>query len=589
MTHLEIRKKFLAYFEDKGHKVAPSSSLIPEDSSVLFTTAGMQQFKPYYLEEESPYGDRVVSIQKCIRTSDIKEVGDKTHLTFFEMLGNFSFKSNYFKREAIEFGYEFVTKELGIPLGKITISVFKGAPNSNYPDDKESLEIWKELGIPEDKIFFGDEKDNFWGPTGDKGPCGPTTEMYVDGVEIWNIVFNEYFCEKDHKGKQHVLPLTHKGIDTGMGLDRLAVTLQGVGNVFETDLFASIISEIRGKDLYDQAQNTRSERIIADHLRSAVFMIADGVLPSNTEQGYILRRLIRTAIRHARILNLPDDVYERVVDVIVTNIYGDVYPELNKQKENILEVLLREKGKFSKTVDKGLKELGRLINELIKRGEDTISGVDAFMLYSSYGFPIEMTQELAAERKVNVDRIGFEKEVEKHKEKSRAGAEKKFGGHGLVLDTGELKAADEEGVKKVTRLHTATHILHTVLRNFFGNKVQQRGSDITVDRLRLDFTFPHKMTDEEKKMVEDGVNKVIEQGLEVKMEEMSFEQAVKSGALHFFKGRYPGMVKIYSIGDFSRECCGGPHVTNTKEIGHFKILKEESVSGGVRRLRANVE
>ena len=549
----------------------------------------MQQFKSYYLDEESPYGDRTASVQKCVRTSDIDEVGDESHLTFFEMLGNFSFRSNYFRKEAIEFGYEFVTKELGIPLDRITISVFKGDPNSNFPDEKESLKIWKGLGIPEDKIFFGDSKDNFWGPTGDKGPCGPTTEIYIDDVEIWNIVFNEYFCEKDHSGEMHVLPLTHKGIDTGMGLDRLAVVLQKVNNVYETDLFSSIIGEIRGKDLYDYAQNAKSERIIANHLRSAVFMIADGVLPSNTEQGYILRRLIRTAIRHARLLNLPDDVYERVVDVVVTNVYGDVYPELNKQKENILDVLLRERGKFAKTVDRGLKELGKLIDELIKTGGDTISGVDAFMLYSSYGFPIEMTEELAAERKVNVDRVGFEKEIEGHREKSRAGVEKKFGGHGLILDTGELKAADEEGVKKVTRLHTATHILYTVLRNFFGDQVQQKGSDITVDRLRLDFTFPHKMTDEEKKKVEDKVNEVIDQNLEVKMEEMSFEDAVKSGALHFFRGKYPGVVKVYSIGDFSKECCGGPHVMNTGEIGHFKILKEESVSGGVRRLRATVE
>jgi len=589
MTHLDIRKKFLEYFENKGHKVMPSSSLVPEDSSVLFTTAGMQQFKPYYLEEESPYRDRVVSIQKCVRTSDIDEVGDESHLTFFEMLGNFSFRSNYFKKEAIEYGLEFITKELNIPLNKITISVFQGDPNSNLPADNESLKIWKELGVPEDKIFFGDRKDNFWGPTGDKGPCGPTTEIYVDGVEIWNIVFNEFFCDKDHNGEEHILPLTHKGIDTGMGLERLAVTLQNTDNVFETDLFAPILSEIRGKDLYDYAQNAKSERIIADHLRSAVFMITDDVLPSNTEQGYILRRLIRTAIRHARLLNLPDDMYKRVIDVVVTNVYGDVYPELEKKKEYILEVLLKEKGKFSKTVDKGLKELGSLINKLIEDGKDTISGADAFMLYSSYGFPIEMTQELAAEREVNVDRAGFDKEVEKHKEKSRAGAEKKFGGHGLILDTREMKASSEEEVKKVTRLHTATHILHTILRNAFGNQVQQKGSDITADRLRLDFTFPHKMTDEEKKMVEDKVNEVIEQELDVKMEEMSFDEAVKAGALHFFKGRYPDIVKVYSIGDFSKECCGGPHVVNTKDIGHFKIMKEESVSGGVRRLRATVE
>jgi len=512
MDHLEIRKKFLDFFEKKGHKIVPSSSLLPNDSSVLFTTAGMQQFKPYYLEEESPYGNRTTSIQKSMRTSDIEEVGDESHNTFFEMLGNFSFKNDYFRKEAIEFAYEFIFNTLNISPDRVTISIFKGDPSANLPVDEESLKIWKDLGIQEDKIFFQGREDNFWGPTGDQGPCGPTTEVYIDDVEIWNVVFNEFYCDKNHKGEDHILPLTNKGIDTGMGMERLAMVLQNVPSIFETDLFIPVIEEIRGKEnLYDYKQNARSERIIADHLKSSVFLISEGVLPSNSEQGFILRRLLRSAIRHVKLLNLPDDVYERIVKVVVNNIYGDVYPELSKKEKEILKVILREKDKFTKTLDIGLKELGKVLDKLIKKGDKTISGSEAFKLHSSYGFPIELIEELAVEREMDVDRAGFEKEAREHREKSRAGAGKKFGGHGLILDTGELKAADEEELKKVTRLHTATHLLHAALRKLFGNDVRQMGSDITAERLRFDFTFPQKMTVEEKQMVEKEINDVVEQ------------------------------------------------------------------------------
>lgn len=586
MTHTELRKNFLEYFKSNGHETVASSSLLPKDSSVLFTTAGMQQFKPYYLEEKSPHGDKIVSVQKCIRTSDIEEVGDESHLTFFEMLGNFSFWNAYFKKEAIEYGYEFIVKELGVPLDRITISVFRGDPGTNIPPDNESLEIWKNLGISEDKIFFGGRDENFWGPTGDKGPCGPTTEIYIDGIEIWNIVFNEYFCEKNHGGEEHILPLTHKGIDTGMGLERLAVILQRVKNVFETDLFVPIMEEIRGKDLYDYEQNARTERIIADHLKASIFLICDGVSPSNTGEGYVLRRLLRTAIRHVKLLGLPDDVYERVLYVISGRIYKDIYPELAKKEKEILKVIKTEEEKFGETLNRGLREVGKMMDGILKRGNDVLSGYDAFTLYSSFGFPIELIEEMAAERKINVDRVGFEKEVQKHKEKSRKGAEKKFGGHGL---TDELEAGTSKETLKTMRLHTAAHLLHAALRKLFGENIRQKGSDITPERLRFDFTFPGKMTDAEKKTIEDEVNRTIEMDLDVTMEEMPFEDAVKSGALHFFREKYSDRVKVYSIGDYSKELCGGPHVKHTGEIGKFKIIKEESASGGIRRIRADVK
>lgn len=594
MNHQEIRKKFIDFFKERGHTLVSSSSLLPDDPSVLFTTAGMQQFKKYYLDLDSPYGDRVTSVQKCLRTSDIENVGDNSHLTFLEMLGNFSFKypeakDSYFKKEAIKIALELFIKEFGVPLDRIKISVFKGSQEDNIPADNESLEIWKSLGIPEDKIFFGDKEDNFWGPTGDKGPCGPTTEIYVDGVEIWNIVFNEYYCDKE----KNLTPLTRKGIDTGMGFERLTAALQGVENVFETELFIPIIEEIRGKNLYAHKKNTVSERIIADHLRASVFLIADGVLPSNTEQGYILRRLLRRAIRYAKLLNLPEDIYEQVFHVISHDIYGEIYPELKSKEKEILEVLLIEKEKFSKTLDKGLREFGKVIDKITASKEKTISGEDAFNLYTTFGFPIELIEELARERGLTIDTDGFKKELEAHKEKSRKGAEKKFGGHGLLLDTGELKAGTSEEIAKVTKLHTATHLLHTALRNMFGPNIKPRGSDITAERLRFDFTFPRKLTDNELKELEENINNVIKKDLKVTMEEMPYEKAIESGALAFFKGKYPEKVKVYSIGPsagsgqvYSKEVCGGPHIEHTDQAGKIKITKEESASAGIRRIRA---
>jgi len=594
MTHNQIRGKFLNFFKQKNHKIVDSSSLIPDDPSVLFTTAGMQQFKRYYLDLDSPYGNRVASIQKCLRTSDIEEVGDESHLTFFEMLGNFSFKypegdNSYFKEKAIKFAWEFINEELGIPIDRIKISIFKGEPKNNIPTDQESLKIWKDIGIPENKIIFGGREDNFWGPTGDKGPCGPTTEIYIDNIEIWNIVFNEYYCDKEN----HIVPLDRKGVDTGMGLERLAMILQNKKSVFETDLFAPIITEIRGRKFLDSEINQKAERIISDHLKSSIFLIGDGVVPSNVEGGYILRRLIRRLIRYAKILSLEDEFYQRAIKTII-KIYKDYYPDLEKKQNEIVEIFNNEYNKFSKALDKGLKEFRKLKQKALENKKMVVSGIDAFNLYQSFGFPIEFTQELAKESNLNVDIKEFYKEQEKHRKISKAGQEKKFGGHGLILDTGELKATNQEELKRVIRLHTATHILHSALRELFGPNIKQQGCDITAERLRFDFSFPRKLTKEEIKELEKIVNDVIKMDLSVTCEEMPYDKAIKLGALAFFKEKYPSVVKVYTIGDkdghvFSRELCGGPHVSHTGEIGNFRILKQESVGSGVRRIRATVE
>lgn len=426
MEHQEIRKKFLDFFEKRGHRIVSSSSLIPDDPSVLFTSAGMQQFKKYYLDSDSPYGSKVVSVQKCIRTTDVDEVGDESHLTFFEMLGNFSFKfpeseDSYFKEKAIRYGYDLIVNELKVPLSRIKISVFKGSPENNILEDRESLEIWKSLGIPDDKIVFGDKKDNFWGPTGDEGPCGPTTEIHIDGVEVWNIVFNEYYCDKE----KHLVSLQRRGVDTGMGLERLAMVKQGEKSVFETDLFAPLITEIHGKNLYHDEKNIRSERIVADHLKASVFIISDGVITSNLGRGYILRKLIRKIMRHSKKLNLPEDFLQRSLKTII-NIYKEYYPELGKNKEKILNIFKEEFQKFGTALDKGLKEFEKIKQSLLKNEQKSISGADAFGLYQNFGFPVEFTNELANENGLEVDLNDFKEEEQKHKEISRISQEKKF-------------------------------------------------------------------------------------------------------------------------------------------------------------------
>ena len=533
MTSNELRQKFLDFFVGQGHTQVPSSSLLPTDPSVLFTTAGMQQFKPYYTGEKSPYGDKVTSSQKCLRTVDIDEVGDDTHNTFFEMLGNFAFNNAVSKREAIQYAYDFITKELSLPIDYVTI--FAG--DDLTPRDTESEDIWKSIDANLDIREEGRE-DVFWGPTGDEGPCGPTTEIYINDVEIWNIVFNEYYCDADKNYKK----LDQFGIDTGMGLERLLVAVQEKNNIFETDLFADIVGGEKG------------DRILADHLRASLFMVSDGVTPSNTGQGYILRRLIRRAARYGETAD-----FERVINFFKDK-YAGVYEFSNES------VILGEESRFRATLAKGLKEF--------EKGER-----DAFTLFTTYGFPLEMTQELAAEKGEEIDTVLFEQKMKEHQEKSRTSSAGQF--------KGGMSDANDPAVIK---LHTAHHLLLAALQQVLGDEVKQRGSNITAERLRIDFTFDRKMTPEEKEQVEAIVNEKIAESLPVMKKEMPREEAEAIGAQMEFGQKYPDMVNVYFVGDpenaFSKEFCGGPHVENTSEIGGFKIKKEESSSKGIRRIKA---
>jgi alanyl-tRNA synthetase len=596
-----LREQFFGFFKERGHAVAPSSSLVPDDPSVLLTTAGMQQFKKYYtgeLDAQKDFGSaRTTSIQKCFRTSDIEEVGDKSHLTFFEMMGNFTFgptgsddptdttgKDGYFKRAAIVWGWEFLTSRLGINPERMYVTVFEGDDATDK--DQGAYDIWKnEIGLSQDRIRMGNRDDNFWGPTGNEGPCGPTTEIYVadsaeaalagNGVEVWNIVFNEYF--KDKKGAY--IKTKDPGIDTGMGFERLLAVLEGETDVFATSAFKEIVDAIQQRA---GVIEERDLRVVADHVRGSVFLIGDGIEPSNKEAGYVLRRLLRRVIG----LSLKYDVHEGIFEAayqVIKKQYGTYYPEITNEKE-ILTVWNEERSKFQEAIGKGIKALSKY---------ETITGADAFYLYETFGLPFEITKELAPQGAADALLYAdFEQALEAHKEVSRAGVEKKFGGHGLVLDTGELKAADDTEMKKVIQQHTATHLLQWALRKVLGAGVQQQGSDITAKRLRFDFSFERKMTDEEKGEVERLVNEQIQKDLPVSFAEMSKEEAEKEGALAFFKEKYPDVVTVYSIGTgdqaISKELCGGPHVSSTGEIGTFSILKEESVGKGVRRIRATV-
>lgn len=562
----EIRRKFLAFFENRRHKIVPSSSLVPDgDPSVLFTTAGMQQFKPYYLGKKSAMEDfeslNTVSSQKCIRTSDIDEVGDISHVTFFEMLGNFSF-GGYFKEEAIRYAYEFIVNELSLEIDYVT--VFAG--DDKVPFDTESYEIWKDF-VPQEKIKKFGKEDNFWGPTGKEGPCGPTTEIYVNGIEVWNLVFNEYYCREDGE----LDPLPQKGVDTGMGLERLSMMVGKTPTIFETDLFGHIIKEIEKVSgvSYFNAGYEKVFRIIADHIKASVFILSDGVAPSNSERGYVLRRLIRRAVRHLKILNIESSFMVKVAKIVIEN-YKDVYPYLVEKEHEIISELKAEEERFEKTLKEGLKQFEKF-------SIHGISGHDAFILFSTYGFPLEETIELAKEKGIKVDETGFREEFERHQEISRAGMEKKFKG-------GLSGSSLEE-----TRLHTATHLLHKALREVLGEHVSQKGSNITPERLRFDFSHAEKMTPEELKKVEDMVNQKISEKLAVGVEEMTVEEAKEKGAIGIFGDKYGDKIKVYSVGDFSKEICGGPHVSNTSELGHFKIKKEEATSAGVRRIKAVLE
>ena len=595
MTGNELRRIYIDFFKEKGHAEISGKSLIPEnDPTVLFTTAGMHPLVPYILGEPHPAGKRLVDCQKCMRTDDIDEVGDSAHLTFFEMLGNWSL-GDYFKKDAIAFSYEFLTSPrwLGFKPDALSVTVFAG--DAEVPPDNEAAENWRSVGIPKERIHFLPRKDNWWGPAGQTGPCGPDTEMFIDTgfpacgpdckpgchcgkyIEVWNDVFMQYNKTLDGK----YLPLAQKTVDTGMGVERTLAMIQGKKTVFETELFWPIIDhlqKITGKQYGPDTVVDASFRIIADHLRSSVFIIGDdrGVKPSNLGQGYILRRLIRRTIRHGRKLGLEGSFLGALaLDVISIN--EGFYPELRERAEMITAELGMEEERFSETLQKGEKEFEKLLPNLLKNPQKVIPGRVAFRLYDTYGFPIEITEELAREHDMGVDRKGFDEAFEKHQELSKAGAEKIF--KGGLADHSEM----------TTRLHTATHLLHKALSMVLGTHVAQKGSNITVERLRFDFSHPQPMTEEQVRKVEAIVNEQIARKLPVTMEVMTIEEARAASAIALFGEKYAEKVKVYTIGDFSKEVCGGPHVENTGVLGKFVIQKEQSSSSGVRRIRAVLE
>ena len=552
--------------------------LIPEnDPSVLFTTAGMQPLVPYLLGEKHPEGTRLTDYQKCVRTNDIDEVGDNRHLTYFEMLGNWSL-GDYFKEESIAMSFEFLTKELGIPVEKLSVTCFAG--DEDCPRDEIAANAWKKAGILENHIYYYGKDDNWW-IAGEEGPCGPDTEMFYDTgkpacsddcqpscdcgkyVEIWNNVFMEYFKDKNGYSK-----LKQKNVDTGLGLERMTMLLQGKETPFDTELFAPIMKKLEELQKIDSIE---SRRIVAEHLRSSMMIVSDGGRPSNLDRGYVLRRLIRRMIRHMNKLQINLDELSTLIDINVDNL-KEMYPDLAKNKEIIKSVILEEKEKFVKTLVNGEREFQKEINKL--KDTKKLSGKVVFKLYDTYGFPPEVTKELAKESGYEIDMKEFEELFKAHQEKSRAGSEQKF--KGGLAEQNEITIA----------YHTATHLLNAALKQVIGENAHQRGSNITVDRMRFDFNCDHKMTDEEKRKTEDLVNKWIQEGLPVTKEEMKKEDAIKSGAECMFIEKYPDIVTVYTIGDVSKELCGGPHVNNTKELGKFKIKKEESSSSGVRRIKA---
>ena len=583
MKAIEIRKKYLDFFVKHGHKVIPSAPLIPEnDPSVLFTTAGMQPLVPYLLGEPHPEGKRITDYQKCLRTNDIDEVGDNRHLTFFEMLGNWSL-GDYFKEESIKMSFEFLTKELGIPKEKLSVTVFAG--DDDCPRDTLSAECWKNAGIEESKIYYYGKEDNWW-IAGEEGPCGPDTEMFYDTgkpacskdcqpscdcgkyVEIWNNVFMEYYKDKNGYRK-----LAKQNVDTGLGLERMTMLLEGKETPFDTELFKPVMDKLKELQRVDIIE---SRRIVAEHLRSSMMIIADGGRPSNLDRGYILRRLIRRMIRHMNKLQIDLTEISTLIDLNINNL-KEMYPELEKNKEIIKNVILEEKNKFVKTLDKGEKEFIKEMNRLVSKNENVITGEIVFKLYDTYGFPPEVTKDLATENNMTIDMKKFEELFKVHQEKSRAGAEHKFKG-GLAT-TGEME----------TKYHTATHLLNAALKQVLGSHVHQRGSNITAERMRFDFSHDSKLTPEEKQKIEDLVNEWIKQAIPVERMEMEKEKAIAIGAEAMFADKYGDIVTVYKIGDVSTEICGGPHVKNTKELGHFKIKKEESSSSGVRRIKAILE
>ena len=575
MKSSEIKRRYIEFFKGHAHKEIINFSLIPEnDPTVLFTTAGMHPLVPYLLSQKHPQGKRLVNIQKCIRTQDINEIGDDYHLTFFEMLGNWSL-GDYWKEEAIKLSFEFLTKELKIPKERLAASIFKG--DKDAPKDIESEKIWLSLGIPEKRIKALPKEDNWWGPAGIYGPCGPDTEMFVylkekaprefnpddkGWVEIWNDVFMQY--NKTQNGYEE---LKQKNVDTGFGLERAAMIMQNKNSVFETDLFINIINKIKS---LSNKNDEKAIRIIADHLRASCFILAELIKPSNVEQGYILRRLLRRCIRYGKLLEIKENFIPQVLEVVI-NDYKSDYHNLENNRKFILENAKLEEEKFLTSLERGLNEFNKL------NFKKVISGKDAFYLYQSFGFPIEIIKDLAKEKGLTVNEKEFEKEFEKHQEISRIGSEQKF------------KSGLADNSEQTTKLHTATHLLLQALKYVLKQDIKQMGSNITPERTRFDFSFPRALTKEEIKKIEDKVNEIIKKDMKVTRMEMPFAEAMKKGVNAFFKEKYPEVVSVYCVGDFSKEVCTGPHVTHTGVLGKFKIIKEESSSAGVRRIKAVLE
>ena len=589
METIDLKDKYLKFFESKGHKVIPSAPIIPEnDPTCLFNTAGMQPLVPYLKGEPHPEGKRLTDVQKCFRTNDLDSIGDTTHHTFFEMLGNWSL-GDYFKEDAIAWSYEFLTKTLNIPAERLAVTVFKG--NHLVPADNESAEIWKKAGIKEDRIAFLGEEDNWWPNMELTGPCGPDTEIFYwrsneaipekfdpeneNWVEIWNNVFMQYNHETDGTFK----PLKNKNVDTGLGVERVTAILEGYTDNYKSSVWRDVISkieEISGLS-YEDEKNARAMRIIADHIRAVVMIAGDdaGIKPSNTDQGYILRRLIRRIIRYAKKLNIDiNSDWEQTLATMIIEKYSKYYSELERNKDVILQVLKDEKVKFNRTLEKGLREFEKETRNI--EGKEINKDI-AFRLYDTYGFPIELTEELAKENGLTVDTEGFKQKFAEHQEKSREGASQKF--KGGLASTGEME----------TKYHTATHLLNAALKKVLGPHVHQKGSNITAERMRFDFSHNSKMTDEEKQKTEDLVNEYIKMAIPVEKLEMKKEDAINAGAEAMFADKYGDIVSVYKIGDISKELCGGPHVHNTSELGHFKIKKEEASSAGVRRIKAILE
>lgn len=580
----ELRERYQLFFEERGHKRIHSAPLLPEnDPTVLFTTAGMHPLVPFLLGEPHPLGRRLVDVQKCLRTDDIDEVGDASHLTFFEMLGNWSL-GDYFKQESLAWSYEFLMQVLGIDPARLAVTVFAG--DTDAPRDEESAGIWRRLGISDDRIHYLPKKDNWWGPAGATGPCGPDSEIFYDTgkpdhpgcapgcpcgkwFEIWNNVFMEY--EKTADGRYE--KLKQRNVDTGMGVDRTVAVLNGFDDVFKVDTLSPLIERIAALSGRRYEENPKAFRVIADHVRAATFAITDGANPSNVEAGYVVRRLIRRAVRYGRDLGIAHDFCTDLSTIVLAT-FGQVYPELERSRARIASELEREEAKFKRTLERGLREYQKVAEGTRNSNRDTISAADAFNLFETFGFPLPLTVELAREQGLSVDEAGFEVLYREHKEISRRGMETKFKG-GLA-----------DHAETTTRLHTATHLLHQALRQVLGPTVQQMGSNITAERLRFDFSYPEKLTPEQIQAVEDIVNRQIENDLPVSVEVMSLDQATRSGALAFFGDKYGEQVKVYTIGSFSKEVCGGPHVSRTGELSRFKIVKQEAVGQGVRRIRA---